>query len=356
MKKIVLLLSIIFLGCQDDTQRTKLQNALNFEKELTQSFVIMADSIITIEGKKGIKITLNKEDLDGEISDSLKINLIELFDANDFLMANASTVSNGKWLISAGALKIDIYGKTPLKLKDGRTIKIDNINLQDDDYYTIVLKPSYIIDKALTDQNNGIRVFRQIIEIDSMGVLPMQLVKRKMSIDNIIIDNDTIRLFQKYDYSETDVLADEEAPSEMISLTKKQADTTINNFEIKNRLFNAFNIVENKIFKDIESQNLGWINVDKFAPDEEKVEVELKNIITNSRSYIIDKKNKTVLSFYEKKINLPINRRFQIISFGVKDNKFHVFKKNVRYSSNGELNMVYRKIQKNQIKDFLKLD
>ncbi len=400
MKKLFLLFSIILFSCADDAQRNRLIKALNFEDELTQSFVVKTDSVINIKGKYGIKISVKKKDLNGLISDSLKINLIELFDINDFLMANASTISNGKWLISAGAFKIDIYGDGPLELKEGKTIKIEfplsnkeknmelfygdrtangdlnwskaNLKIQNENYYIIGYQDSQIIDEELTSQYGGIETYRKTIEIDSLGFLPLQLIKSE--INNVIIDKDTIRIYQKYKsseidalYNDTDDLADDVAPSVLLSLSKRQTDSILNdsivqikkdNLRIKKQNLNyeKYNDADNRIFKNIESTNLGWINVDKFAPDEEKVSINLKNIINNSRTYIIDKKNKTVLSVYKNKLSIPINRSFQIISFGLKDDVFQVFKKTVRFSENSELNMKYKKIRENQIKGFLKLD
>ena len=114
MKKIVFLLLIcLAISCKNEKQHERLNVWLDFKPELTQQFFVSPDSIVTIEGLKGTKITFKTGDLEGllngpNIKDSLQINLIELTTKQELLLANTQTSSNGKWLISGGAFKIDI--------------------------------------------------------------------------------------------------------------------------------------------------------------------------------------------------------------------------------------------------------
>ena len=118
------------------------------------------------------------------------------------------------------------------------------------------------------------------------------------------------------------------------------------------------NNISDNLYRSIELSKLGWINIDKFANEEVKVNIKLDfNINTNHNEiYLVDKNNNTVLNVYNDEIDLPINRSFYIIAIGIKGKDIYGFKKSVRFNKEGSLKINFRKINESQIKSVLTLD
>lgn len=115
----------------------------------------------------------------------------------------------------------------------------------------------------------------------------------------------------------------------------------------------------NKIYEAIKISKLGWINIDKFAPEETKIKISLKSNtkLDAIQTYIIDSENNTILNVYNQEIDIPINRSFYIISFGLKNDIFYGFKKSIRFSKDEEYTIAYKKLKAStQLKSFFTLD
>lgn len=367
MKKLFFLALFISLcNCEKDAQVERLKSALNFEPEFIQQFNVAVDSIIQITGEKGTKITFKPEDLEGSfINDSIQVNLIELTSKEDLLMANAQTISNGKWLISGGAFKIDILSnKKPLKLKKDKTIEVQfpknttekgmqlfygnrdetgkmnweetNINLQDFDYYIVRRDCTYL--DIINTKRYRIDMFKDTTMIDTLGLIPTKELKSK--IDYIIVDNDTLRVLENI----TTTSPLNEGEKQKASIIEQQL------------AFNKLNTASIQIYNEISVSRFGWINIDKFASNEETVQIHLKNNnnLDTIKTYLIDSENNTVLNVLSSTIEIPINRNFIIISFGLKGNSFYASKKSVRFNKDGEYLIEYRKLKsEKQIKSYI---
>lgn len=382
-----------------NSDKTYLKNKLNFESEYIQSFQVAADSLIEIIGEKGTVIRFNANDLETTSNkpfagDSLNVELIELITKQDLLLANAQTVSNGKWLVSGGAFKIDIkYKEESLVLKAGKTInakfpkntqednmqlfygernkqnnmnwKVSNIKLKDKKYYTIKLKDTVIIHEAFTERF-GITIYVDTVLVDTLGYLKYDFIKTFPELE-IKLDNDTLRVYKgkfykQYSKIEMDnILEDETSLSKYISISKLKAESLINNtdYDISSmKVFELLNRVTSNFYKYIEISKLGWINIDKFAPEEEKVTVKFNfNIKTkHNEIYIIDERNNTVLNVYNDEIDLPINRSFYIIAIGINGKDIYGFKKSFRFKKPKDLKIDYKKINEAQIKSILNIN
>lgn len=364
-----ILLALCFLlvfSCKDDSQNQRLKNVLNFEPELWQQFTVHSDSIISIVGKKGTKITFNPNDLEGildgpNVRDTIRVNLIELTNKEDLLRANTQTLSNNKWLISGGAFNIEIDGYGPLELKDGKTISVQfpmnstessmqifygdrddledmnwkesEIKVEEKKYFTIYYKESELSDDLIDLDYKGEDVASEtLITIDTLGFTSLSEFENKYTrIDTMFIKKDTLRGLESY----LDI--------EEIRSYKTKEDNYTN---------------LNKIYEVVKVSKLGWINIDKFAPEEVKVSINLKfNInIDSHRSYIIDNENNTILNVYKNEVEIPVNRSFTILSFGIKDDTFYGYKKSVRFNKNDSHKIELKKVSKENIKSLLKLD
>ncbi|MFD1161775.1 hypothetical protein [Hwangdonia seohaensis] len=356
-------LLFFFLNCQDNIQKERLKGTLDFEPELTQQFFVAPNSIIQIQGKKGTKIIFKIEDLEGilsgpNIKDSLLVNLIELTTKQDLLNANTQTVSNEKWLISGGAFKIEILVKNSsesLTLKKGKTISVqfpkssnennmiifygardkdDNmnweetdINLEEKKFYSLFYTSQSFID-TISSSLYGVDMYYN--EIDTLGYLSLSEYKYIYpKIDSLYVVNDTLSNLKSWKTYE-DMLA---------------------NISQSQLMYNSF-------YNSIETSKLGWINIDKFAPNEEKIKIklELSTDLDAIQTYIIDKKNNTVLNVENNEVEIPVNRSFFIISFGLVDDVFYASKKSVRFNESKTHTIEFKKLKNSQqMKSFLKL-
>ncbi len=402
---IVIILGVICFNLFNSEKNT-LINTLNFEADYTQQFKLASDSILEVKGVKGTLIRFHPNDLEtnsGEqfSGDSLTLELIELTKKQDLLLANAQTVSNGKWLISGGAFKIDIKANNdPLVLKEGKTIDVtfpkntkelnmelfygernekgymnwDKTNLvliKEAQLYVILYKDTTVLDTSLT-KRYGVDMYRDLIKIDSLGFLTIGQIKNVFPrIKNIENQIDTLRVLERFFYLQGERVDLEDGlvktDSVIVELIKREDFDKVRKWS-KNYREDQFHLINDdeiqtyvnyteEFYKNIKVSKLGWINIDKFSPEEEKVNVKLDfNLkINHCQIYLIDERNNTVLNVYNNEINLPINRSFKIMAFGMKDKQLYGFKKSVRYKKNGVLDVNYKKINESQIKGFMAL-
>jgi len=380
-----------------------LKDKLNFESEYIQNFKVKVDSIIEIVGKKGTIIKFNPNDLETSSNklfsgDSLNIELIELVNKQDLLLANTQTISDGKWLISGGAFKIEIkVDGESLLLKSGKTIDVkfpkntseadmqifygernkegymcwdvSNIKLEEEKYYTILYNDSSVLDTVLAKQF-GVDMYKVIVKSDTLGYLKYKdIVEKFPKIEDVKIKNDTLRVYDvtfRYQYKELeidDLIGETEVlQRKYISISKNEIENVIKainlDYVINEKSFELYNKVSNNFYESVKLSKLGWINVDKFAPEEEKINIKLNfSIKTNyNEVYIIDERNNTVLNVYDDEVDLPINRSFYIIAVGIKGKGVYGYKKSVRFNKNQNFNILHKKINEKQIKSILTIN
>lgn len=357
---IILLITAIYFSIVN-SDKDYLKSKLNFEAEYLQKFQVAVDSIVKITGEKGTVIQFNPKDLQTIsnkpfFGDMLQVELIELTTKQDLLLANTQTISNGKWLISGGAFKIDIKanGET-LVLKEGKTIHVkfpkntsvdgmqifygerdalnnmnwnlSNTKLAEETYHTIFYRDTAVADVELA-RKFGVDFYKHLLVIDTLGHLSLTKVVEKFpELKEIQFDKDTLRLYD------------------------------VNFFDYEASSNNLFDEITNNFYDSVELSKLGWINIDKFAPNEEKVNIKLNfNLYTNyNEIYIVDERNNTVLNVFEKEIDIPVGRSFYIIAIGINGKDMYGYKKSVRFEKNGEFNIEFKRINENKIKSIFKL-
>lgn len=357
---IILLITAIYFSIIN-SDKDYLKSKLNFEAEYLQKFQVTVDSIVKITGEKGTVIQFNPKDLQTVskklfFGDMLQVELIELTTKQDLLLANAQTISNGKWLISGGAFKIEIKTNgESLVLKEGKTINVkfpkntseddmqifygerdalNNMNwnlsnkkLAVETYHTIFYRDTAVADVELS-RKFGVDLYKDLLVIDTLGHLSLTKVVEKFpELKEIQFHKDTLRL---YDVS----FFDYEASSN-----------------------NLFDEITNNFYESLELTKFGWVNIDKFANEEEKVSVKFKFSIKTQHNevYIIDERNNTILNIVDTKVDLPVNRSFYIIAIGINGKDIYGYKKSIHFNKNGEFYIDLKKINETQIKSMLKL-
>lgn len=388
----------------DNKAKNELREVLNFETELIQNYEVSTDSIVYIKGEKGTQIIINPKDLEfesGQVlnSKNIKVELIELTNNQELLLSNAQTLSNGKWLISGGAFKIDInVDDEPAVLKEGKTLSVkfpkntqeknmqifygnrnengylnwnlSDVKLKNEKYFTMFFKDTIMLDIERTSMYGGVETFKNQIMIDTLGYLSKNNLKDKFpEIKDFNSQADTIIVYQEYIYSET---IDSYAELSVVNISDyktliNQKNLTNNDLSQLNRNYEKKNL----FYESVQISKLGWINIDKYSNIENKVTINLKNNLdidfntyadqayrgdsTWHETYLIDKENNTILNIYSSVIEIPKGKPFTIISCSVVEDTFYVCRKSIKELENTVISLDYKKRNKEQIKSLLRL-
>jgi len=414
---LILTFLVCFLFFNNKTAKNELREALNFETEFVQYFKVSSDSIITIEGKKGTRLTINPQDLEFQSknplkNESLTIQLIELINKRELLLANTQTISNGEWLISGGAFKIDIKANNEnLVLKEGKTIKakfpkntseeamqifygerddkgyldwnLSDIKLKNERYFTIFCEDKIVLDSLRTMAFGGVETMKHILKIDTLNYLTEKEIKLMFTeLNGFNEQRDTLIVYKKIPFEEvekddtTDELFDSENHFSVISLNDYQL---LINRKYNDSILTSYNssklIKRNEKLKAfygaIDISKLGWINIDQYSNIEDKITITFENNLDvnfntfkdeaysdNSKwheIYLIDDENNTILNVYSSSLEIPIGKPFTIISCCIVDDTFYVSRQAINFNEDGTVILNYKKRNKSQIKALVRL-
>ncbi|WP_299120982.1 energy transducer TonB [uncultured Winogradskyella sp.] len=406
---ILIFASLIWFLVSKNSAKNELEEILNFETEMIQSFDVSTDSIISIEGKKGTLIKFNPKDLEYQSKKPLKANnlsiiLLELTNQQDLLLANAQTISNGKILISGGAFKIDIkVGDESLVLKKGKTISVkfpkntnedemqifygkrnengylnwnlSEVQLKNEKHFTILCRDSIVLDEEITRAFGGVETMRQILKIDTLGFLSKNEIRlrfpKKLGFNK---QKDTLVLLMEYIDSGSDAfdtnyeIIDTNQLKEIIEIYDERNRRGSNSSKSTSRINENYK----SFYEAINISKLGWINIDKFSNEEDKITINLKNNLDFNlnthteeaypedsvwhQTYLIDNDNNTILNVYSSILEIPKGRKFTIISCCIVDDTFYLSRQVIKSNKADTFIIDYKKRNKSQIKSLLRLD
>jgi hypothetical protein len=314
-------------------------------------------------------------------------------------------VSNGKVLISGGAFKIDInVGNESLVLKEGKTISVKfpkstnedemqifygdrnekgylnwdltDVQLKNEKHFTILCRDSLVLDIERTRAFGGVETMMQILKIDTLGFLSKNEIRLRFpKISEFNNQKDTVVIYQDYYfYSEIDNLdtkykiIDTDSLKEVVEIHEENKRRGFNNSKSTSRINENYK----SFYESINISKLGWINIDKFSNEEDKITINLKNNLDfnfntytdeaypeNSvwhQTYLIDNDNNTILNVYSSILEIPKGRKFTIISCCIVDDTFYISRKAINISEDSnDVILEYKKRNKNQIKSLLRL-
>jgi len=97
---------------------------------VTQKFIVAKNRIGVIQGKKGLRITINPAVLEKEdgiaVDGPVQVNIVELTSSEELFAANAATMSNGRLLASGGSYFIGMTcNGEKLKIKTGNSLEVE---------------------------------------------------------------------------------------------------------------------------------------------------------------------------------------------------------------------------------------
>ncbi len=290
--------------------------------------------------------------------------------------------------------------------------KAEDVKFESDERFVIFYEDTLILDAELT-RSYGLEATQSVLLVDTIGYKNFGVFKEQFPrVNNLDVNSDTLRIFNQriqlvqkekdqdyplYDFEAVyvdslrqivdnrEILIDTKqylldnvlpgegntafatiywhsTPGELGGYRSIVSSDSLQKFKKeRQKYFEArtkFNQASTQFYKEVQLSNLGWINIDKFAPTEEKVNIKFKfNIDANHNEIrIIDQRNNTVLNVYDDEIDLPVNRSFYIIALGIKGNDIYGFKRSVRVDKSGDLKVDYKKINESQIRSMLTLE
>jgi len=375
MNKIYSLLLVLLFtltSCQVDNKSLDIFSYLSNQNEGIQVYYFSSDSIIDITGKKGTKIKIDPKNLYSEtnqISDSITVKLTELTQSSGFIRHNVQTVADGKWLISGGSFKIELFSReNPLKLKKGKVISVRFPKLQEEEmqlfygerkkdgnmnwvignqkfdtkkYASFVIKKEIEVDELMNNIYGVTGYFTENYSVDTLGIISKKeylKIIETLKIDTTIFKADSIIGYTKYFNKES-----------------------VNENNLKREAYISERKAYNDLYAEIYITKLGWINVDRFYPENENqflLTITNSSDITISELFVVDSYRNTLISVSKNKngkysIELPANIKLEIIAFGINKGNIYGFRKPVKLSKNKSLSIKLKKIKKEKISNFL---
>ncbi len=290
--------------------------------------------------------------------------------------------------------------------------KAEDVKFESDERFVIFYEDTLIIDAELT-RSYGLEATQSVLLVDTIGYKNFGVFKEQFPrVNNLDVNSDTLRIFNQriqlvqkekdqdyplYDFEAVyvdslrqivdnrEILIDSKqylldnvlpgegntafatiywhfTPGELGGYRSIVSSDSLQKFKKERQKYfevrTKFNQASTQFYKEVQLSNLGWINIDKFAPTEEKVNIKFKfNIDANHNEIrVIDQRNNTVLNVYDDEIDLPVNRGFYIIALGIKGKDIYGFKRSVRVNKSGNLKVDYKKINESQIRSMLTLE
>lgn len=301
----------------------KMNEALKQYDEPSQFFKVSANKPAKVKGKQGTIISVNPANLETEngkpLGKNIDVELKELTNQQQLLRANAQTVSNGQLLVSGGAYFINMTSDgNQLKLKSGKTLSVEFPKITSEEMYLFYGKRDSLgqmnweIDEELCFEDNEPKVTNAPVEST-----PPTLRLEVNDVDAV------------FDY----------ADGEVHEISKQE----ISKDEIATLKLN------DKLYKTIELQQLGWINCDRFydAPIQTDLHYAFNDSIKAANVYLVFKDINSVMhnifgfyDIYDRTFsNIPVGARTKLIAVTVKNGKTYTYKSDLTIKTNEKIQL-----------------
>ncbi len=121
-----------------DTAIAWAQYANDYITGSTTKFTVSPTKISVINGKKGLRVTVNPaslETMDGAaLNGKINVSLVELTSSDELFKANAATISDGRLLTSGGSYFIGMEcGGQPVRIRQGKSLAVNFKKLTEDE-------------------------------------------------------------------------------------------------------------------------------------------------------------------------------------------------------------------------------
>lgn len=289
---------------------------------LAQQFDLPVDSVYSITGNAGLKVTVDPsilEHADGSSpSGIIHVSLIECVKSNDLFRHNLATVSNGKLLVSGGSYFVGISSDgRPLKVRKGKAISMEfprfthgemelfygqrdsagsmnwkrtgvqlgkaiseeSLHFSDNErsaspapvsrpfegfVFKSMREPVYFYDRRLTlsDFLDTVNAKRKVVCLDSFSFWPKNLPTNQTLDTNYLVHIYGPRF--QYVIKKCD---------SCVETSKRKDAATIGQSSLREPRYLSQQLRE--YYAPAEVTSLGWINVDRFYKADEQAEMDI---------------------------------------------------------------------------------
>ena len=318
---------------RDQTTPEQLSALIKQYEEPSQNFKVSSLKSSQVKGKKGTILKINPSDLITEsgkpAGKSIEVELKELTKQGELLRSQASTVSDGKLLVSGGAYFIGFTSDgEKLKLKEGKTLKVQ---------FPKITKKEMALFYGERNET-GLMNWKQANQ--NLTSSPKTETKTDKTIPEAEKGNSDI--------------------DDLLSYTDTGAELTTD----EKKVIRADKNIAKKIYDEIEIKKLGWINCDRFLDSGEEtsltLELNSKKDSNTISSFLIFKDINSVMQVYfdfealPKFENIPIGYNVKLISYTYKENKLFAYVKDFKTTKNQELKIELSEMKEADFKKTIK--
>jgi hypothetical protein len=341
---LLLSLTIALFNCQSQqqvenkripdlkTEIEKVSEVLKKYEEPSQTFKVSSDKPVKIKGKQGTIIQLDPTNLVNEtgqpLGESIEVELKELTCKKQLLRSRAQTVSNGKLLVSGGTYYINLTsGGQQLKLKDGKTLSV-------------------IFPKLSREEMTLFSGQR-----DSLGLMNWQECQEKF----------VSKVLKKEPKNfESDSISSGEMDDLIAYVTNR--DWTPSEKKLLSDENERYKL-EEKVYKAIQLQQLGWINCDRFLDFKEKTNLQFtfnkKDSIISAKVYLVFEGINSLMENHYFSFNgeclddifraIPVDAKVRLIAISVKNGKTLIHKSFLKIRPNETITLSLKESNKKTV-------
>lgn len=311
-----------------------------------QIFQIGSDKITKIKGVKGSVWQINPANLETisgtPVSSEITVELKELTTTQEFLSNNIQTVSDGRLLTSGGSYHIKMTSAgEELKLKSGKTLTAQLPKITGEDM------------SLFYGSRDSLEMMNWKETGTKFQAVPMAVKPKTKDTAWFTID----RPQRRNRPASGGASVDERITDSIISNAdgKPKADKNSDEYDKVNTMFA-------NVYRAIQIEELGWINVDRFVQSSlTPLYVSANEMDANSyiQLYVIMKQYNSLTqggvrgNAYTFK-QLPIGADARVIAFTYRKNKLLFSAKDIKIEENAIIDLAFAEAKDNDINAFFK--
>lgn len=333
-------------------------------QERPQVIIVPSNKISTVKGKKGLVLTVDPSKLETEdgspFAKEIVVHLMEMINQDDLFRNDATTVSDGKLLVSGGAYHIALQsGGKNLKIKKGQSLTTLFPKLTDSEMQI------FYAQKDGDGKLNWKPSSQNLDETISKPEPEKRIIKQTKPKAKQVKDSSTslsqVEALMAYSDSKGGRMSATEFKIFLDSLNPSTPNNATEVTEIK-EYYDTITGMAKKVrsksyYQPVEITNLGWINVDRFYKNSNNVKIncgfEFVNAIDKVTLYVIFKnmnsvlKEDLVLSNNDDKTYLsnflPVGEAVRIIAITRTNDQLFTAKADLVISENASISLKFIK-------------
>jgi hypothetical protein len=254
----------VYVSKGDNTKLTSYHQVIESITPQKEIRAITPTQTNVIKGKKGTNVTIPANafvDRHGNpVTGTVVVEISEYYSTADYISKGLSTISEGQLLVSGGVVDIRAYSDTTeLFLKDTMKVKIDFPKSTDKKYSTFYGEPQ--ADGSMNwKPDKKFKIEEDIYNYDTLGIdrsSPIIIIRRTIAGDKAVI----------YDKNIKDYRLMTEADSTALDMFNNSVKVSASYFRGDGEIRENETEASKKIYNELHSSKLKWINCDYFYKD-----------------------------------------------------------------------------------------